>query len=106
MSATFPILFGILFMSVFVWFFLVTRLFKLLKSEHPGKYREMGEPTLFWSNSPKASWELSKFLLKRDYAELNDPKLLSLGNTMLAFFVLYMAGFLYLFFSVPFGYAH
>lgn len=86
--------------------FLVARLFRLWKSEHPEKYRAMGEPTLFWNNSPKTSWELVKFLLKRDCAELDDPKLSSLGNAMLVFFVLYTMGFFYLFFSVPFGYAH
>ena len=105
MSTTFIGLFAVLFLSVFVWFFLVVRLFKLLKSEHPEKYREMGEPTLFWNNSPKTSWELMKFLLKRDYIDMNDPKLSTLGNAMLVFFVLYTLGFLYLFFSVPFGYA-
>jgi len=46
-----------------------------------------------------------KFLLKREYAEMGDPELSTLGNAMLVFFALYTVGFFFLFFSGPFGYA-
>ena len=104
MSELYTALFGVLFTSVFVWLFLVFRLFKLLETEHPEKYKAMGKPSLFWNNSPKTSWELMKFLFKREYASLGSSKVSFLGNIMLIFMALYFVGFFFLFFGVPFGY--
>lgn len=106
MSEAFVILFSALFASVFVWFFLVSRLYRLLKTNHPGKYREMGEPTLFWNNAPKHSVELLKFLVTREYSRMGDSEVTRLGNIMLVFFILFMLGFLILSFGIPFGYAN
>jgi hypothetical protein len=103
MNELYSTLFGVLFVSVFVWFFLVFRLFKLLETEHPEKYEAMGKPTLFWNHSPKTSWELMKFLFKREYASLGSSKLSFLGNVMLIFIALYFVGFFFLSFGVSVG---
>lgn len=105
MPEAITLLFGALFVSVFVWFFLVSRLFNLLKANHPDKYREMGEPTLIRNNAPKHSILLLKFLLTREYAQISDSQLTRLGNLMLVFFVLYALAFLVLFLGVALGYA-
>ena len=90
-------LFGVLFLSVFVWFFLVFKLYKLLASNHPEYYEGMGKPTLFWNNSPKSSLVLMKFILKKEYLQLHDKILEKHGNLMFAFFLVYLVLFTVLF---------
>lgn len=105
MKEFFPIMFGILFCSVFVWFFLCYRLFKILETEHPEKYESMGKPSLIMNNSLSGNIAFMKFLFKREWRDLGNSSLTSLSKTMLVFFVIYMVGFLTLFISVPLGYA-
>jgi len=94
----FPV-FTVLFLSVFVWFFLVSRLYKILSSNHPGIYKDLGEPTLFWNNSPKTAFLLMKFIFQKQYLGNNDSKLESLGSKMFAFFIMYTSLFAILFIS-------
>ena len=93
-------LFFVLFASVFVWFGLVSQLYKILATDHPQKYEEMGKPTLFWNNSPKSGWLLVKFIMKREYRGLGNQKLVKLGNFMFNFFVAYGILFSILFVAV------
>lgn len=104
--------FGILFISVFIWFALSYRMFKLLKARHPEKYSAMGKPSLITNNSISNSFAYNKFLFKREYLELNDPELAKLGKFMRVFSILYMVflslyfvGFMIAFSSVSFGHA-
>jgi len=101
----FPIMFGVLFCSVFVWFFLCYRLFKILETRHPEKYVSMGKPSLIMNNSLSSNFTFMKFLFKREWRELNDSGLATLGKFMLVFFAIYTVGFFVLFFSGPLGYA-
>jgi len=101
----FPILFGILFCSVFVWFYLCHKMFGILRIRHPEKYEAMGKPTLIMNNSISNNLSFMKFLFKREWQELNDDGLASLGKGMLVFLVIYTAIFFSLFFSVPLGLA-
>jgi len=98
--AFFMPLFFILFASVFVWFGMVSRLYKTLESEHPDKYEEMGKPTLFWNNSPRSAIILVRFILKREFISLGNMKLTKLGNYMYWFFIVYVVLFSVLFISV------
>jgi len=93
-------LFFILFASGFVWFGMVSRLYKTLESEHPDKYEEMGKPTLFWNNSPKSAFTLIRFILKKEFIRLGNMKLTRLGNYMYWFFIAYVVLFSVLFISV------
>ncbi|WP_339075312.1 hypothetical protein [Teredinibacter turnerae] len=105
MKDVFPIMFGVLFHSVFVWFFLCYRLFKILEARHPEKYESMGKPSLIKNNSLSSNITFMKFLFKREWRDLEDSGLATLGISMLVFFAIYVIGFLTLFFSVPLGYA-
>ncbi|WP_447894329.1 hypothetical protein [Vreelandella sp. GE22] len=89
-----PIVFGVLFFLVLVWFFLCHRLFKILASRHPVKYKSMGSPSVVLNNSPSSSLILFKFLFKKEWKSLNDLGLAALSKSMLVFFVVYMFGFL------------
>ena len=101
LSDPFLLLFGVLFVSVFVWFFLVSRLYRLLRINHPARYEAMGKPTLFLNNPPKASWVLIRFLVSREYAQLDDVRLTRLANGMLVFLALYLLGFFVLVLGAP-----
>jgi len=92
-------IFFILFLSVIVWFFLVSRLYKLLSSKHPEIYKYLGEPTLFWNNSPKTAFLLMKFIFKKQYLGNNDLELEKLGRRMFAFSIMYITLFSFLFIS-------
>ena len=85
---------------VFIWFAMIIALFKILKAKHLEKYKEMGEPSLFWNNSMKTSWATIKFLFKREHKSLNDRSLSLLSDSMLAFFAIYAVLFFGLFFGV------
>lgn len=100
MTEVFPLLFGVLFCSVFVWFFMCYRIFKILETRHPEKYESMGKPSLIMNNSISSNLMFMKFLFKREWRTLNDFGLNNLGRSMLVFFGVYLAGFLVLFLSV------
>ena len=101
MNEIFIILFGVLFCSVFVWFFLCFRIFEILETRHPETYEAMGKPTLIINNSISNNISFLKFLFKRESKELNDPALSTLGQSMLVFFAIYSVGFVFLLISVP-----
>ena len=105
MKELFPIMIGVLFCSVFVWFFLCYRLFKILETRHPERYETMGKPSLIMNNSLSSNITFMKFLFKREWQELDDSGLEVLGKFMLFFFVIYTVGFLTLFLLIPLGYA-
>lgn len=101
MKEVFLILFGILFISVLVWFFLCNKMFKVLALKHPEKYEGMGKPSLIMNNSLSNNISFMKFLLKREWRDLNDQSVASLGKTMSVFITLYLALFLVIIISVP-----
>ncbi len=105
MKEIFPILFGILFCSVFIWFYLCHKMFGILRIRHPKKYEAMGKPSLIMNNSISNNLLFMKFLFKREWQELNDNGLATLGKSMLVFFAFYIILFFSLFISVPLGLA-
>ena len=105
MKALYPIAFGVLIVSVFVWFGFCRRLFMLLETRQPEKYNELGRPSLIMNNSISNNIAFMRFLLKREYIELNDPVILNLAQTMRVFVVCYFILFVFLALGVPFGYA-
>ena len=97
----YPIIFGIFFCSIFVWFFLSHRLFTILKLRHPEKYELMGRPILF----KKKGFSIMKFLFGKEWKKLKDDKLSTLSISMMGFSVIYLLVFLFLAMGVIFGYA-
>jgi high-affinity Fe2+/Pb2+ permease len=85
-----PIIFAVLTVMVLIWFAMIIALFKRLKLNHPAKYSEMGEPSLFWNNSMRTVWATLKYLFKREHKELNDNSLSLLSDSMLVFLVIYV----------------
>ena len=101
MEELFPILFGILFCSVFIWFYMCHKMFSILRTRHPEKYQTMGKPSLIMNNSFTNNLSFMKFLFKREWQDLNDDGLASLGKGMLALFAIYTVLLFSLLFSVP-----
>ena len=95
-----PLSFWILMAMVFIWFVMVSALFRILKSRHPSKFREMGEPSLFWNNSMKTGWATARFLFRREHKDLDDSTLSLLSDSMLVFIVTYLVLFLGLTFGL------
>ncbi len=102
---TFEII-SILFWTVFIMSVVFTmlrmRMYKILEKEHLKKYEEMGKPTVFLRSSISTIFLLIKFLWKREYIELNDKDLTSLGNLMLVLFVIQSIG-LFIIFIIMFN---
>lgn len=84
---------------VFTWFAMNMMLFRLLKARHPEKYKEMGEPSLFWNSSMKAGWAIFKFLMNREHKALNDGVVSLLSDSMLMVFIGYWILFFWFFFG-------
>jgi len=73
-SASLWVLYGIFCASVLVWLGLSHALYKRLSSNHPDKYRQMGEPGLIRNNRPGMGIGLMKFIFRREDRPLNDPR--------------------------------
>ncbi len=82
-------LFALLFLSVLVWLYLCTRLFKLLQEQHPEKFVSMGEPHLTRNNQPIHTVNLLKFLFKKEWEALGDKQVMQLGQRMRVFAMVY-----------------
>ena len=95
MAVIYTVFFVAFFAMAFIWLILVARLFRMLKTNHADKYRAMGEPSLFWNNSLRTNYGLWKFLARREYRELDDPSVSTLGRNMLIFLMVYLFGFLF-----------
>jgi hypothetical protein len=100
MEEFFPILFGVLFCAVLLWFFLCHRMFVILRTRHPEKFEAMGKPSLIMNNSFSNNLSFMKFLFKMEWQDLNDESVATLGKSMLVFFALYVILFMFLLISV------
>jgi len=97
---TFWVLFGLLCASLPVWFMMVSALYKCLASNHPEKYRLMGEPGLIKNNHPGSGLRLMKFIFTREDRPLNDSRVSRLTSFMLVLSICYLAVFLFLVIAV------
>ncbi len=104
MKEVIPVVFGLMLISVFIWFGFCIRLFKLLETRHPKKYDAMGRPSLIMNNSISNNILFAKFLFKQEYRELNDPLIVKLGEFMRRFLVVFLVVFLFLVLGFPLGY--
>jgi len=96
LNESIPILFGILFIAVIVWFILCNRLFVILKTRHPDTYESLGKPGLFKNSSTSNNLALIKFLFTRGWQKSGDRQLAILGRIMLVLFLAYLTGFAFL----------
>jgi len=105
MKEAYPIMLGVLFCAVLVWFFLCYQLFRILETRHPAKYEAMGKPSLIMNNSISNNIRFLRFLFRREWQGLGDSGLESLSKFMLGFFAAYLVLFVLLVASVPLGHA-
>ena len=84
----------LMFITVISWFIMCRKLFSILKSEHPDKYNEMGNPGLFINNNLKSNYKLLKYLVKKEWEPLNNEKLSKVSNFMRIFFTAFISLFL------------
>jgi hypothetical protein len=102
-----PLLFVILLVCVIIWFVLVTRLFRLLRTRHPDVYDSLGRPTLILNNSIRNSWLFTRFLLGGHFEAIDDGETLRLCQFMRVFAFCYLAFFIAIVvFSFAFAPAH
>lgn len=83
----FQILFVIGFINTAFYFFSLRRLFNLLKEKYPDKFKELGEPSLWWNNSPGNGIRVLRFISSKDPIFSTDKELLTTRN--FASFLLY-----------------
>lgn len=82
-------LFGLLATMVAIWFLLVSWLFRRLRDCHHATYQAIGEPSLFWNNSPRNNWLFLKFLLSSQWRELNDSTISRIVAILRVWLVVY-----------------
>ena len=91
MNAEVQPMFIVLFGFIALWFFLCTRMFKILRTRHPDVYERMGSPSLIMNNTISSNLKFMKFLFTRRWTRMPDKGLCQLGDFMLAVFVIYFA---------------
>ncbi len=99
MKMILPMMFLVMMTMVLIWFILMNRLFKILRTRHPNTYDSIGRPTLFLNNNIQNGLLTLRFLLGRRYRQIQDPELHSVGNFLNVFFWFYLIVFA----SVIFG---
>ena len=72
--------------------FLNFRFLVLLKERHSAKWNELGRPGYFWNKTMGGTIRFWGFLLRREYARLEDPDLTTLGDALLTANVLLVFG--------------
>ena len=93
MNALIFALMTLLFIAVIAWLVMCSKLFRILKEEHPQKHKEMGSPSLFINNNLKSNYKFLKFLFKKEWETLSNEKLSSLGQFMRIFLILFVGIF-------------
>ena len=95
----------VLAVMVLVWFGLCIWTFRRLERSHPGKYIEIGRPSLVLRNTFENNWLFMKFMWRSDYLVLNDPLLTRICSIMkallCAYGLLFIAMVLSIFYSIP-----
>ena len=87
------VLFFILTGCVIVWFVLVARLHRLLRTRHPNIYDSLGRPTLILNNSLQNSGLFLRFLLGGHFESIDDGETLRLCRFMRVFAFCYLVLF-------------
>ncbi|TYC53229.1 hypothetical protein FMN52_19115 [Marinobacter sp. BW6] len=76
-----------------VWFVAVSRYFSFLSANHPGLYRQMGEPSLFANNTPSNNTSFLRYVCGSDYIASGDDQLVSKSRFLKRFFYSYLVIF-------------
>lgn len=80
-----------------IYLILVAILFHYLKRVHTSLWNQLGSPLIFWNNSLRNNLLFLRFLLRRDYRTVADPKLTLLATVIFWLFCVCAALFAALF---------
>lgn len=86
------ILFITIFVNNVVYLASIKLVLNFLQSHYPDKWKELGEPSLWWNNSPRNSFRLIGFLFKNP-DNIQDSKFTLLRKLTLSLFIFSMVGF-------------
>jgi len=88
-----PIIFLVGFLCLIVTYAMMAQLHRALRERHPAIYDSLGQPTLFWNNSPKNSFAVLWFILTGRFRETHDVEVIRLCRFIRAFNYAYLAFF-------------
>lgn len=94
---TFYTLFVTAFIINVLYFFSLRKLFHLLKNKYPEKFTELGEPSLWWNNSPRNGIRIIRFLSSKDPLFSTDAELSRIRTFAVVFLCLGITIFIALF---------
>lgn len=91
-------IFYILFVTAIIinafYFFFLRKLFNLLKNKYPEKFKELGEPSLWWNNSPRNGMRVLRFISSKDPLFSSDNELFKTRTFAVVFLCLYITIFI------------
>jgi len=85
----FPVFLGLLFTAVIIWFYLSSRLYKMLKQSYPKIYGALENPRPYKAERGATSIRVVRFLIRRDYETAKDPALIRLCQGLRYIIVIY-----------------
>jgi hypothetical protein len=77
--------------------FAMLRFVRHLKTNHPATWERLGKPGEYIANSPLEWVDVQPFIWRRRYAELDDPAMITRGDTVLYVEMLLIVGIVGLF---------
>jgi hypothetical protein len=89
-----PLIFLAFLVCFIVGYATMAQLQRMLRERHPAVYDSLGQPTLFWNNSPKNSFAMLGFILSGRFKETHDPEVIRLCRFIRAFSYSYWAFFI------------
>src|SRR5947207_4107524 len=89
-----PLIFLAFLVCAVVSYATMAQLHRLLRERHPAVYDSLGQPTLFWNNSPKNSLAVLGFVLGGRFKQTHDPEVIRLCRFIRAFSYSYWTFFL------------
>lgn len=80
-----------------IYLILISRIISVLQESHRDVYVKMGEPSLLTNNNISNGARLVWFIISRNYRELADSKLSTLGRTCRFLILIGVCGYIYCF---------
>jgi hypothetical protein len=88
-----PIIFFVFVLCFIVSYLMMAQLHRVLRERHPAVYDSLGQPTLFWNNSPKNSFAVLRFIFGGRFRETDDVEVIRICRFIRAFNYAYLAFF-------------
>ena len=88
-----PVIFLVFFLCFIVSYAMMAQLHRALRERHPAIYDSLGQPTLFWDNSPKNSFAVLGFIFSGRFRETHDVEVIRICRFIRAFNYIYLAFF-------------